>query len=226
MIDGPRLEPASGRAARQLVVLVHGYGADGHDLIGLAQHWRTLLPDAAFVAPHAPDPCPAAPGGRQWFPLSVRNPEEVRRGVAEAGPKLDAFLDAELARLGLTDRDLALVGFSQGTMLSLWVGPHRPGPVAGIIGYSGFIAWTLQREKNSAHKPPILLVHGSDDPVIPSVALPATKAALVGAGFTVESHMRPGLAHGIDAEAIAIGGRFLERVLPGEADRELRTGSD
>ena len=218
MIDGPRLEPASGRPARQLVVLVHGYGADGHDLIGLGEAWRTILPDAAFIAPHTPDPCPAAPGGRQWFPLSVRNPEEIRRGVAEAGPKFDAFLDRELAHYGLADKDLALVGFSQGTMLSLWVGPHRPGRIAGIVGYSGLIAWSLQREHNSAHKPPVLLVHGENDPVVPSIALPATRNALTGAGFQVESHMSPGLAHGIDADGIARGGRFLQDVLlPEEA---------
>jgi phospholipase/carboxylesterase len=145
--------------------------------------------------------------------LSVRNPEEIRRGVAEAGPRFDAFLDHELARYGLGDGQLALVGFSQGTMLSLWTGPHRPGCIAGIVGYSGLIAWSLQREKNSAHKPPVLLVHGENDPVIPPIALPATRAALAGAGFPVETHLSPGLGHGIDASGLAAGGAFLQRVL-------------
>lgn len=219
MIDGPRLAPASGKPAKKLVVLVHGFGSDGADLIPLGKAWASVLPDAAFVAPNAPWPCVGAPTGLQWFPVSVRNPEEVRRGVAEAEPLLQVFLDQELARLGLTDADLALVGFSQGAMLALYCGPHRKGAIAGIVSYSGMIAWSLKREQESAHKPPILLIHGDRDTTVPSIALPATRQALIAAGFPVESHLCAGLAHGIDTAGEAMGAEFLVRVLGGESER-------
>lgn len=220
LLDGPRLLPRSGRPPRSLVVLLHGYGADGADLIGLGEAWSELLPDTAFAAPNAPQACEGAPTGRQWFRLSVRNPEEIRRGVAEAEPLLHAFLDAELARYGLTDSELALVGFSQGTMLSLYVGPHRRQKIAGILGYSGLIAWSLERERNAAHKPPIMLIHGEKDPIIPSIALPATRVALASAGFPVEAHMCPGLDHRIDAAGLEMGGAFLQRALSGRPEAD------
>ena len=121
MIDGPRLAPKSG-TARQLVVLLHGLGADGNDLIALGQQWQGWLPDAAFVAPHAPDPCSNVPMGRQWFPLTLTDPREFWRGVTYAAPGLDAFLDRELARYSLPPSQLALVGFSQGAMMALHLG--------------------------------------------------------------------------------------------------------
>lgn len=213
LLDGPRILPRSGRRPRSLVVLVHGYGADGPDLIGLGEAWSERLPDTAFVAPNAPQACEGAPFGRQWFRLSVRNPEEIRRGVSEAEPLMHAFLDRELARYGLTDNELALVGFSQGTMLALYVGPHRRRKIAGIVGYSGLIAWSLERERNAAHKPPILLIHGEKDPIIPSIALPATRLALASAGFPVQAQLCPGLDHRIDGAGLEMGGDFLRRIL-------------
>ena len=137
-LDGPRLEPRSGRA-RQLVVFLHGYGADGNDLIDIGRAWQVLLPDAAFVSPHAPRPCGQAPMGREWFPLTFRNPDERWTGVNEAAPILERFLDAELKRRDLPPSALALVGFSQGTMMSLHVGLRRPVAPAGIVGYSGML---------------------------------------------------------------------------------------
>ena len=134
-LDGPRLMPASSGAAKQLVVFLHGYGAHGNDLISLGQHWRALLPDAAFVSPHAPEICGGNPfGGRQWFELTFRDPGERWRGVVQAAPALDAFLDEELAALGLADEALALVGFSQGTMMALHVGLRRARPMAEPFG--------------------------------------------------------------------------------------------
>ena len=127
-IDGPRVAPASGKAAKQLVVFLHGYGADGNDLIDIGRYWSAALPDAAFASPHAPEPCAEAPIGRQWFPLSQRNPSEMWRGAVGARPQLDAFLDAELKALGLDDGALALVGFSQGTMMALHTGLRRSRP--------------------------------------------------------------------------------------------------
>jgi predicted esterase len=124
LIDGPRLLPKSGMA-KQLVVFLHGYGADGNDLIGIGKQWAQFLPDAVFVSPHAPEPCGGAPMGRQWFGLTFRDPNERWAGVNKARPVLDAFLDAELARHGLAEGKMALVGFSQGTMMALHAGLRR-----------------------------------------------------------------------------------------------------
>jgi len=138
-LDGPRLAPRSGQA-KQLVVFLHGYGADGNDLIDIGRAWQNLLPDAAFVSPHAPRPCGQVPTGREWFPLTFRDPGERWAGVTMAAPGLESFLDAELARLSLPPSALALVGFSQGTMMALHVGLRRPVSPAAIVGYSGMLA--------------------------------------------------------------------------------------
>ena len=120
-LDGPRLEPRGGDAKR-LVVFLHGYGADGNDLIDIGRAWQEMLPDTAFVSPHAPEPCGQAPVGKQWFALTFRDPDERWVGVNKAAPALDAFLDNELERWKLPPTALALVGFSQGTMMALHVG--------------------------------------------------------------------------------------------------------
>ena len=126
-LDGPRIEPRAGGAAKELVVFLHGYGADGNDLIDIGRAWQGLLPQAAFVSPHAPEPCGQAPVGRQWFPLTFRDPNERWLGCQKAAPKLEGFLDAELKRRNLPASALALVGFSQGTMMALHVGLRRAG---------------------------------------------------------------------------------------------------
>src|SRR6266436_7376631 len=137
-LDGPRLEPRAA-PARQLVVFLHGYGADGNDLIDIGRAWQALLPQTAFVSPHAPEPCGQAPVGRQWFPLTFRDPDERWRGVNAAAPALNRFLDAELARRKLPASALALVGFSQGTMMALHTGLRRATAPAAIVGYSGLL---------------------------------------------------------------------------------------
>jgi phospholipase/carboxylesterase len=213
LLDGPRLAPLSGAPATSLVVFLHGYGADGNDLIDIGRMWAPALPDMAFVSPHAPDPCAEAPVGRQWFPLARADPHLLREGVLSAAPALDAFLDAELAAHGLGDARLALVGFSQGTMMALHVGPRRKGRIAGIVGYSGLVAGPEHLAEELTHLPPVLLVHGAADPVIPVAALTAANRVLGDAGFTVESHVRPGLQHGIDQEGLRLGAEFLARVL-------------
>src|ERR1700741_4910051 len=138
-LNGPRLEPGAGGAARQLIVFLHGYGADGNDLIDIGRAWQGLLPQAAFVSPHAPEPCGQAPVGRQWFALTFRDPNERWIGVNKAAPMLERFLDAELARHKLPQSALALVGFSQGTMMALHVGLRRAAAPAAIVGYSGLL---------------------------------------------------------------------------------------
>lgn len=209
-LDGPRLMPASGGAAKQLVVFLHGYGADGNDLISLGEHWRGLLPDAAFISPHAPEPCAGNPfGGRQWFELTFRDPEERWRGVEKAGPVLNDFLDEELANLGLSDENLALVGFSQGTMMALHVGLRRARPMAAIVGYSGMLVKPERLAQDLVSRPPVLLVHGEVDDVIPVEALHQARSALGVAEISVQWHISPGLPHGIDGDGLDLGGKFL-----------------
>src|SRR6202163_2850429 len=144
-LDGPRIPPRGGKPARQLVVFLHGYGADGNDLIALGQQWQSILPDAAFVSPNAPEACAQAPVGRQWFPLTFRDPDERWQGVIKAAPVLNAFLDAELARHSLPPERLALVGFSQGTMMALHVGLRRAAGAAGGGGYLGKRVFPTQK---------------------------------------------------------------------------------
>src|SRR5471032_1078209 len=204
MIDGPRVVPASGATARSLVILLHGYGSNGDDLISLAPHWRGVLPATVFVAPNAPEPCPGAPGGYQWWALTSASPNARAEGAARAAPVLDAFIDAELARYGLAEAQLALVGFSQGTMMALHVGPRRRNPLAGIVGYSGMLADEAGLADVSVTRPPILLIHGDADPMIPVAAFHQTKAALVRNGFVVESHISPGVGHTIDMAGLEL----------------------
>ncbi len=214
-LDGPSQPPASGGPAKQLIVLCHGIGADGNDLIGLAPYWAPLLPDAQFVSPHAPFPCDMAPFGRQWYSLQDRSAAMIEAGTRAAAPILDAFLDAQLAALGLDDSALALVGFSQGTMMSLFVGPRRKAACAGILGYSGRLVApdSLAGEKASA--PPVCLIHGEADAVVPFESMALAHTGLEAAGIAVESHARPGLGHSIDDWGLRAGGEFLQRVLTG-----------
>jgi phospholipase/carboxylesterase len=210
-LHGPRIEPRAGRASG-LVVLLHGYGANGDDLIALGDGWRRSLPDAAFVAPNAPEMIPGMYGGLQWFPLTLRDPSEYWRGVSTAQPALDRFLDAELARYRLTADRLVLVGFSQGTMMALHVGLRRTTAPAGIVAYSGLLAGPDHLADTKA-RPRVLLVHGEADDLIPVGALHLAREELAGAGVPVEWHVRPGLGHGIDAEAQWMAGHFIARAL-------------
>ncbi len=215
-LDGPRVAPAGGGEADALVVLLHGLGADGNDLIGLAPQLGQVLPGAAFVSPHAPFPCDMAPYGRQWFSLQDRAPAALESGVRMAAPILGGFLDAELERVGLGDDRLALVGFSQGTMMALFVALRRARPCAGVLGYSGALigAGVLAGEIKS--KPSVLLIHGQADEVVPFQAMPAAVAALEANRVPVRSAGRPGLGHGIDPEGLSLGARFLMEILRSE----------
>jgi phospholipase/carboxylesterase len=213
ILSGPSQPPQSGGAPKRLVILLHGLGADGNDLIGLAPYWAPLLPDAEFVSPNAPFPCDMAPYGYQW--MSARDPSPAARlaGARAAASILDAFIDDELAKRGLTERDLTLVGFSQGTMMSLFVGPRRERQLAGIVGFSGrLIAPELLGEELRT-RPPILLIHGTDDPLVPYDLLAEAETALSAAGVPVETLTCPGIGHSIDGDGLQRGGQFLQRVL-------------
>lgn len=212
LLDGPRLAPASGGPARQLVVLMHGVGADGNDLIGLAPHIAQALPDAAFVSPHAPFPYDMAPFGRQWFSLMDRSPSRMLDGVRIAGPIVDRFLDLELKRLGLDDAHLALVGFSQGTMTALHTGLRRVSPCAGILGYSGVLVGADILDSDLRARPPVMLIHGDDDPVVSYTLHELSVAALEAHDVPVEAHTCHGLGHSIDEEGLALGIAFLQKV--------------
>jgi phospholipase/carboxylesterase len=212
-LEGPRHGPAAGEKARALVVFLHGLGADGHDLISLAPLLEPLLPGAAFVSPHAPHACDMAPLGRQWFSLQDRDPELLLAGAAAAAPCLDAFLDAELASHGLADDRLALVGFSQGTMTALHTALRRPRPCAVIVGFSGALLKPEVLAAEIRSRPPVLLVHGDADMVVPFAALAQAEAALRANGVPVTARRRPGLGHGIDQEGLQLCATALMRHL-------------
>jgi phospholipase/carboxylesterase len=211
-LNGPIQKPATGGAPKQLVVLLHGLGADGNDLIGLAPYFAELLPDAEFVSPNAPFPCDMAPYGYQWFSLQSRDPATMLAGISASAPILDAFLDEALASRGLDESKLALIGFSQGTMMALHVGLRRAKPLAGSIGFSGILVGADVLAEEIRSRPPALLVHGDHDQVVPVEALGMAVETLESAGVPVESLLRPGLGHGIDEEGMARGGDFLRRI--------------
>lgn len=214
-LSGPSRPPASGGKPRRLIILVHGLGADGNDLIGLAPNWSRLLPDAEFLSPNAPFPCDMAPYGYQWYSSQDRTPEAALAGVRAAAPILDAFIEGALAERGLEDRDLALVGFSQGTVMSLYVGFRRNQPVAGILGCSGRLLAPELLQSELRSRPRTLLIHGTDDPLVPYSALAEAETALKGAGVPVETVTCVGIGHSIDEEGLRRGGLFLREVLTG-----------
>jgi phospholipase/carboxylesterase len=191
-------------------VFLHGYGADGNDLIGLGREWARELPHAAFVSPNAPEPCGMAPMGRQWFDLSLGDMTIIAEGVKRAAPALESFLDAELARHNLPGNALSLVGFSQGTMMALAVGLARKPAPAAIVGYSGALT-TVEALPEPGAGPAILLVHGDMDEVIPVDAMHMAREILAQAGLPVEWHVAQGIGHGIDGEGLRLGGAFLKQ---------------
>lgn len=211
-LSGPTLEPLGGRTPKQLVILCHGVGSDGDDLMGLAPFFQKVLPDARFVSPHAPFQFDGGPVGYQWFSLQDFSDEARTQGVRKAAPILDAFIDEQLAVLGLEDKDLALVGFSQGTMLALHVGLRRAKPCAGILGYSGMLVDVEALPDEITAKPPVLLCHGQADEVVPFDFMPAALSVLRLAGVPCDGLGRPGLGHGLDDDAVKAGMFFLADV--------------
>ncbi|MTI42478.1 phospholipase/carboxylesterase [Roseibium hamelinense] len=207
-LNGPSFGPQSGSSPKQLVVILHGYGADGRDLIDLGRAWTAVLPDAIFIAPDAPEPLPFDGfGGRQWFALADRDIREYRLGVESAAPALHRFLDSQLQLQNLNNKDLVLVGFSQGAMMALYTGLTRMSPPAGILAYSGVFAGPGSVSKPA---PPIKIIHGAEDDVVSPDFLQAAEQQLVDMGVAVETHLLHGLGHGIDERGMVLGGRFLE----------------
>jgi phospholipase/carboxylesterase len=213
-LDGPSHPPLSGEKPEQLVVFLHGYGSNGDDLISLAQYLAPAVPEAEFLSPNAPFPCEINPfGGYQWFGLEERNAETRLAGARQAEPILNAYLDEQLTARGLTEKDVALVGFSQGTMMALHVGLRRPNPLAAIVGYSGMLVAPELLATEMTAKPPVLLVHGMADEVLPFSAMAEAENALKAQGVKVFSEGRPGLPHSIDQRGLELGASILHQAL-------------
>ena len=216
-LSGPRLPPASGGAPKSLMVMLHGYGADGHDLIDLGRYWARVLPETLFVSPHAPERCAMSPMGYQWFALALDRTISRVTGAAAARPAIIGYLETLWAETGLGPEATYLMGFSQGAMMALHVGMSLPMPLRGIIGFSGALIAPEGFGADSAPRTPVCLVHGEVDQVVdPGLSLAAAET-LTAAGIEVSLLMCPGVAHGIAPEALDFAGHFI-------AAQELRAG--
>ncbi len=225
VLDFGKVPAASGRA-ESMVIFLHGYGADGNDLLGLAEPLKPHLPDTVFVAPNAPERSVMNPMGFQWFPIpwiDGSSEEEAAAGMARAAEDLNAFLDRMMVDEDMLPEQVALVGFSQGTMMSLHVAPRREDAVAGVVGFSGRLVNPEALVDDVVVRPPILLVHGDQDDVVPPQSLPEAAEALERAGFTeVYAHIMQGTAHGIAPDGLSVALAFLRQVL----GQERRDPSD
>ena len=217
-LTGPEALPLSGGPARQLVVLLHGVGADGADLAELIPYMAPALPDAAFVSPDGPQPYDMAPFGRQWFSLADRSGPALAAGVRQGAEVVDAFLDQQLARFGLTEAECAVIGFSQGTMVTLQVAPRRERPLAAVVGFSGALVAAETLAADIRSRPRMLLIHGAEDEVVNPACLPQAEQALAAAGIPVLAESRPGLGHSIDGPGLALAIGFLRQAFGLESD--------
>jgi phospholipase/carboxylesterase len=212
-IDGPRVPPARGGKPEALVILLHGYGSNGADLISLAPYWSRELPNVAFVSPNAVEGVPQVPGGYQWFPISNLDPHLMEQGAKSAAQSVDRFIDRELEKYGLDPSRLALVGFSQGTMMALHVALRREKPIAAVLGYSGVLVGARTLKEQMRSKPPVLLIHGDRDPTIPIPAMFESAEALASAGHGAQWHISYGVPHSIGPDGLELGAAFLAKYL-------------
>lgn len=216
MLESKRKAPKSGKA-RSMVIFVHGYGADGADLLGLADPLAPHLPDTVFYSPNAPEKCVNNPFGYQWFPipwLDGSTEAAAKASMAVSVEKLNAFIDAKLAEENVVPEALALVGFSQGTMMSLHIAPRRDVAVAGVVGFSGRLLTPESLEAESKVKPPIMLIHGDADEMVPYADMARAGDALVAARFKVYGHTMKGTGHGIAPDGLQVALSFLHDILP------------
>jgi phospholipase/carboxylesterase len=209
IVNGSSLQPLSG-IVRQIVLLLHGYGSSGADLISLAPHWRQAMPDALFLAPNAPHRCSMG-AGYQWWSLATFTPQALAAGATSAAPAVNAFIDRKLGQYGLSDTSLAIVGFSQGTMMALHLGLRRTNAVASIVGYSGMLTGAAKLAHEPITKPPVLLIHGSADPVVPVAALHDAEQVLRKLDIEVSTHVLVGIGHSVDPMGLRLGGEFIAK---------------
>lgn len=212
-ISGPEIKPTSGEPAQSLVIFLHGLGADGNDLISLAPYFANGLPHTAFVSPNAPFPCDMAPYGFQWFSLQDRTPETIMNGVESAHPILDHFIDQQLNRHNINESKLALVGFSQGTMMSLHTGLRRSQSLAGIVGYSGALMGEPPAVDSPNSPTPICLIHGTADPIVPFQAMQNAEQKLTDSGYPITTHPQENLEHSINDAGLQTAIEFLAKTL-------------
>ncbi|MEO6215933.1 MAG: dienelactone hydrolase family protein [Sphingomonas sp.] len=212
-LDGPRLLALSGSKPNALVILVHGYGSDGDDLISLARMLQPALPHAAFVAPNAPSQIPRMVAAHQWWPIETFSVSERSAGAAAAAPALEAFITRELEEADLSSNRLLLVGFSQGTMMALHVGLRRTEAVAGIVGISGMLVAPERLDLEIRSRPPVLLIHGTEDDVVPFRSMDLASTALTAAGVAVETHISPCVGHSVGQDGLAAATAFAVRAL-------------
>ncbi len=212
-LDGPRVAPFAGGTPDSIVVLLHGIGANGDDLIDLGRYWSRLLPRTEFISLDAPSPCDFAPGRRQWFSVADRTPSVLFEGARAAAQILDPCLDALLDERSLGADRLALAGFSQGAMMALHVGLRRKQQIASIAAFSGALRGGELLHAEIRSRPPVLLIHGEEDGVVPFASMAQAKAVLEAEGVRVTALARPGLGHAIDEVGLAAAGAFLRETL-------------
>jgi len=215
VLNSERREAASGKGT-SLVVFLHGYGANAQDLLGLADPLASHMPDTVFVAPDAPEQCAGSPMGYQWFPIpwiDGSSEEDSAAGMERAVGDLNAYLDTVMQEEGISADKTILFGFSQGTMMALYVAPRRPESVAGVVGFSGRLMSPELLEDEAVVKPPVLLVHGDQDDVVPPASLPEAADALTAAEFEVYAHVMKGTAHGIAPDGLSVAAAFMREKL-------------
>jgi len=215
VLESSRKASKSGEDS-SLVIFLHGYGADGVDLLGLADPLSEHLPDTVFVAPNAPEQCTGNPMGFQWFPIpwiDGSSEEESERGMTQAIDDLNAYVDATMEEEGVSEAETILVGFSQGTMMALHIAPRREDQFAGIVAFSGRLLRPELLADEAKSKPPVVLIHGDQDDVVPPISMPEAGDALQEAGFPVYGHVMKGTGHGIAPDGLGVALSFIGQQL-------------
>ena len=209
MISGPIIEPSSGNSPKQMIIFVHGYGADGNDLIGLANYFQSTLPEAIFLSPHAPEACSMNPSGYQWFDLTSTDPAVLWSKILVAADHLNEFIDSKLLEYNIAEENLALIGFSQGTMMSLHVSLRRKNTMAAVLGYSGRLIGADLLKDDLISKPSIYLIHGDQDPMVPYQESLTAEKVLKEYSIDIKTHISEHTQHSIAEDGLLIGVDFL-----------------
>ena len=210
MLNYLEIKPQNGKNIQNLVLFLHGLGADGQDLISIGELWADKLPHTAFISPNAPFPCDMAPYGYQWFSLQDRSDKAMLNGIENAAKHLDAFIDDLKNKYNVPESKIAVMGFSQGAMMACYTMPRRQEPCAAILGYSGLLVDADGLKAPKTVKMPVLLVHGDDDDVVPYHRLAEAEKGFAGAGFDVKAITCQGLGHRIDEKGLKLG---LEEII-------------